>query len=973
MKTDILLRKITAGILSVTAALSSLFLPQLVTAAGSEDDYYPIEYDDAGIPSYSRYYDEYCGSIRPSAPVVIRGVDYESAKGGRFSCGSFSDGQTMHDNVLIWESTDGELTYTVNIPESGIYCMNLSYCPMRSDSPSVELELKIDGELPFDTAERLKLDRVWVSEHEIYKDSRGNQVRPPQVQQEKWCSSDIGDTDGLFGDPLIFYLEKGRHKLTFTSERAGLAIDEITLFPPAELPEYSAYAAAAGTETSRDTSGSALIRIEGEAAAYKSDANLYPTYDNSSYLVSPSDPVKMVYNTLGGGSWKQPLQSVTWKIPAEETVNGGWYRIGIKARQNQLRGFCSNRRLYIDGEVPCRELDDIKFGYGNDWSLTVPKTEQGDDIYVYLDGGQEHTLTLQCVPGGIGDPLRRLEEHIRELNGCYRKILMITGPVPDKYTDYYVHEKIPGLTDDMERISAGLKEIKKEIEALSRSSGSEAAAIENMAVILDKCTAHPLRIPDYMKQIKDSIASLSAWERSCRSQPLEIDYIELASADKEFSSVKEGLLKKIGFAVRSFIGSFFEDYTSLSDIDDAEAIEVWVSLGRDQAQAVKEMAESEFVAEYGIPVSVNLVSGGIVEASLAGKGPDVALFIGGEFPVNLAARGLLVDVSDTDMFPDFGEVKKRFQENAMTPYTYNGGVYGVPLSQSFPMMFYRTDILTELGFTSPPETWQELIDMLPAIQRNYMSVGLVLPPNNISPATETGHTFAMLMLQKGMNYYTPDLTASSFDTIEAVQAFEEWTDFYRKYSFEQTYDGFSRFRTGEYPILIANYTFFNQLTAAAPEIKGAWDFCPVPGTVRPDGTVSHAANSGGSGAVIFNKVKDKEAAWKFVKWFTDADTQVRYGTQIEGLMGTMGRFDTANVEALSRLSWSESEYSRLAAQQSELEEIPILPSSYAVTRNIMNAFREVVNEQENPRDTLIWYNRDINEEITRKRQELEAH
>ena len=37
----------------------------------------------------------------------------------------------------------------------------------------------------------------------------------------------------------------------------------------------------------------------------------------------------------------------------------------------------------------------------------------------------------------------------------------------------------------------------------------------------------------------------------------------------------------------------------------------------------------------------------------------------------------------------------------------------------------------------------------------------------------------------------------------------------------------------------------------------------------------------------------------------------------------------------------------------------------------MNAFRETVNNMENPRDTLIWYNRDINEEIARKRENLE--
>ena len=228
----------------------------------------------------------------------------------------------------------------------------------------------------------------------------------------------------------------------------------------------------------------------------------------------------------------------------------------------------------------------------------------------------------------------------------------------------------------------------------------------------------------------------------------------------------------------------------------------------------------------------------------------------------------------------------------------------------------------------------------------------------------------MLLLQKGQNYYNDNMTASALDTIEAVQSFEEWTDFYTKYCFEQTYDAFSRFRTGEYPIVIANYTFFNQLTAASPEIKGLWDFCPVPGTERADGTISHAANSNGAGAVIFKKAENKENAWEFVKWFTETETQVQYAAQIEGLLGTLGRFDTANVEALRRMSWSDGELERLTAQQEELEEIPVTPASYAVTRNIMNAFRETINEKENPRDTLIWYNKDINDEIARKRKNL---
>lgn len=937
------------------------------TAAAMAEDYYKIVPLDSELLTFGEYYDKYSAENRPDCENVLDADDVLCVNDGDISFGSYTDddGETR-SNVILWESSGGSVTFELEVQETGNYCLMTDYCPMISDSSDISLEMKIDGKLPYDTASRIILGRVWANEMDIYTDMRGNQVRPVQVQRSLWRSSVLGDTDGLFSEPLFVYLEKGRHELTLCSESAQLAIERLKLFNPKELPSYSEYASSVETLQAVEDTPSAMFRIEGENALYKSDPTLYPTYDNSSYLVSPSDPRKMVYNTLGGGNWKKALQTVTWEIPAEDIGEGGWYKIGIKARQDQIRGFDSNRRIYIDGKVPCRELDCVEFAYDTDWSAVSPKSG-GDYVYVWLEGGKSHTFAMEAVAGEIGDYLRRLESTVKELNGYYRRVLMITGPSPDKYTDYYVHEKIPELTESFGSISAELKDIQIGIESLSGSRGTEASVLENMAVILDKCTEKPLKIPSYLSQIKDGITSLSAWMRDNRDQPLEVDYIEFATADREFSGCHEKLGKTLKFGFESFIGSFFEDYTTLSDVTGEEAVEVWVALGRDQAQIVREMTENRFMQETGIPVSINLVTGGIVEAALAGKGPDVVLFLDGEFPVNLAARGLLTDVSQ---FEDFDEVKGRFQENAMTQYTYNGGCYGLPVSQSFPMMFYRTDILSELGYSSPPETWGELKDMLPALQRNYMSVGLVLPPNNISPATEAGHTFAMLLLQKGLSYYNEGQTASALDTVEAVQSFEEWTDYYTEYCFEQSYDAFSRFRTGEYPIVISNYTFFNQLTAASPEISGLWDFCQVPGTERSDGTVSHAANSNGTGAVIFNKMKNKENAWKFIKWFTETETQVQYAAQIEGLLGTMGRFDTANTEALGRMSWSEDELERLRTQQSALEEIPITPASYAVTRNIMNAFRETINERKNSRDTLIWYNRDINDEIERKRREL---
>ncbi len=973
LKSKKLWGRITAAFLSCivpTAPLTAygeLSYDDAFTYTANNSEYYTFKPIDADTSSYSEYLAMYSDKNRPESEIILKGTDFTSADNGSFSIGGYSVGDTARDNVLIWESSTGDVTYTINVPETGLYVLGISYAPLVSNSSKIEFSMKIDGKLPFDSASRLTLNRVWINETDIKTDSRGNEIRPAQIQHSMWQEAVISDPDGLVSEPLLFCLEKGSHEISFTSEHAEFVIEQLKFFIPENLPSYKEYTDSLNASHSDN---SQLIRIEGENAAYKSDASLSPSWDNTSYLTSPSDPVKLMYNTIGKDSWKKAMQTVTWEISEEEIGNGGWFRLGIKARQNQMRGFFSNRRIYIDGKVPCKELDCVEFFYDSNWNRVTPQTDSGEDIYVYLEGGQSHTITMECVTGAIGDSLRRLENSADELNDCYRKIIMITGISPDKYTDYYVHEKVDGLIEDFSRISAELKAIQADIEALSGTSGSEAAILDTTAAILDKCVKKPLKIPDYLSQIKNNISSITAWVREYRDQPLELDYIELAEKNAEFTDCEEKFGKSLSFGLKSFFGSFFEDYTTLSDVKDEEAVEIWVALGRDQAQIVKEMTENEFIPEYDIPISINLVTGGIVEASLAGKGPDAALFLGGEFPVNLAAREMLVDVS---RFPDFNNVSAQFQKNALTHYEYSGGTYGLPISQSFPMMFCRTDILLELGYNSPPETWTELIDMLPAIQRNYMNVGLILPPANISPATESGHTFAMLMLQKGKNYYNDGLTASTFNSVEAVQSFEEWTDFYTKYSFEQSYDAFTRFRTGEYPIVIQNYTFANQLEAAAPEISGLWEFFPVPGTVQADGSISHAANSSGSGAVIFNSAENKIGAWKFIKWFTSAETQAEYAMRAEGLLGTLGRFDTANTAALSQLSWSAEELDRLYDQQSELVEIPVIPSSYAVTRNIMNTFRETVNEGENPRDTLIWYNRDINGEIERKRENLEKY
>ncbi|MCL2036173.1 MAG: extracellular solute-binding protein [Oscillospiraceae bacterium] len=927
---------------------------------------------------YMYYFEEHGGKNKPDREIVIPMSEFSEV----------SADEELHEepdykiedyqgesNSLIWENDLGRFDYVFEVAESGIYNLEFLYYPRGGNNNAVELSVKIDGEHPFSATRNIELDKYWTNDGEIEQDARDNQLLPMQVLHKQWITYSVKDKEGLFNEPYFFYLEKGEHIITVEGIKInGVAFSSMTF---RNYPELKPYSDIKPTEqqlndtramTNKNEIGSNSILLQGENPYWRSSSELVPTYDRSTYQVSPSHPVKMRYNTVGNsGAWSKAGQSLTWEF---KTPAAGYYRFSAKVKQNTLRGFNANRRVLVNGEVPVEEFNTVQFPYSTRWYQQSFTDASGDDIYIYLEEGLNY-ITLEAVPGDIGAIMQRLEADLFTLNYFNRRILMVTGPNPDPYNPYHLDDQIPELLGEFTRIAENLRREKALIE--TQSSGSEAATLETMAVILERCVKNPDRIPLMQQSLKDNIGSLSAWIREASRQPLELDYIEIATVHENFGSAKVNFFLQLLFLWNGFIGSFFEDYTRL---DDREGLNVWVGLGRDQALALKQLVDSEYNSKpENKPVTINLVQGSILEATLAGKGPEVALFIGGDFPVQLAARNLTVDLSQ---FPDYNDiVSSRFTENLPTFFSYMGGVYGLPLTQNFPMMFYRTDILEDLEL-EPPESWDEFIDAIAILNRQYLEIGLLPPTSNLSSTIfEPGETFTMLQLQTGQNFYVEDKSRTTFDTEASVEAFTKWTRFYTVYQFNQSFDPFTRFRTGEMPIVIMPYTFYNQVSAAAPEIRGLWDFRHVPGTWHTDENgedyLNIAASSGATGGIIFNKTADKDAAWDFLKWLTSDDVQVRFGGIMESMLGPLGRYDTANINALEDLAWSAREVRRLTEQRDALVEIPMIPANYSATRHIKNAFRAVVNENQFPRFSLNSYNRDINAEITRKNRELASH
>ena len=292
----------------------------------------------------------------------------------------------------------------------------------------------------------------------------------------------------------------------------------------------------------------------------------------------------------------------------------------------------------------------------------------------------------------------------------------------------------------------------------------------------------------------------------------------------------------------------------------------------------------------------------------------------------------------------------------------------MPETQNFDMLFYRTDVFAELGLT-PPETWEEFYAAVEVLQKNNLGVG-VLETSTANAGVSSGiGFFDKMLLQRGGTYYTEDLTQTAFDTQAAYDAFEEWTELYTEYGLDRTFDFYSRFRTGDMPMGIMTYTMYNQLYAAAPEIRGLWAMTLVPGTRQEDGSILRTETAAGTGAVMLQG-GDREAAWEFLKWWAGDDVQTAYGTELEASLGVLARYDAANITAFNNLGWGDEEKAALSAQWEEVTDIMQIPGNYFISRCLTNAFRAVVDQEYNPVRALNTYNKDMNAEIERKRQEF---
>ena len=569
-------------------------------------------------------------------------------------------------------------------------------------------------------------------------------------------------------------------------------------------------------------------------------------------------------------------------------------------------------------------------------------------------------------------------------------------------------------------------------EIYKDGKSDKTGVIDTLVEQLNLFLENPNKVTKQLSSFSTNVSSLGTLLSTLQEFPLTVDYIAVYAADGDYEMKKanEGFFRSVWNSIVSFFYSFIIDYSEIGTLSDdkiAEGvqdieIEVWMTMGRDQANVIRKLIDTDFgkkifkINGKDSHVSVNLkLTGGdvLLRASLAGVGPEVAINVDSSLPVNYGLRGAALDLKEA-----FGEdyekhVNANFKPSSIRQFTFDGATYALPEKQLYMMMFVRTDIMADLygenWEDAVPQTWDEVLSMMTDLQTDALQFYL---PVNDAGASALNPAFVSMLYQRGGRLYSEDAKETGLLSEVAMDTFEYWTDFYTKYSFPKSASFLNRFRSGEMPIGISYYEMYNTLAVFAPEIRGDWAFYPVPGTagtITDDNNVTHeiinhTSVATGSGAIITakNAARDadkKYAAWEFLKWWTSMETQRDFGREMEGILGISARHATANYNAFQELAWPKADMDTLLKQwgvvtkptQTTLtidgevylyeeidgvkhlygvREIPQIAGSYITGREVENAYRKVINNNVNAKETLYKYAQNINNEIDRKRSEF---
>jgi len=881
-----------------------------------------------------------------------------------------SDGEVLEPDQMryVWMN-DSSLFLNVFMDVEGLYFIHMKYMSLSDSHIPIGLSIKLNSEdtSPYYEASQITLSTLWTeAEETLGVDRYGNDVSVTQKTFDVEQDVVLRDAQRLYQDGLSFYLTSGENTIEIEKISGELSLSQIRIEPKKTYVSYADYL------MSSEDSTSFITRIEAEESLYRNSSTIARGVSRDP-LVEPFSMTKLKLNVLGTDSYDVSGDAATWSSDIEDA---GWYYITLKTqilRQNAS----VYKTLYVNGEIPFDEAKHLAFSYSRDWQNLTLQSLEGEPLRIYLEPGD--LITLEVDSSLFTSVVEKLRMMTAEMSQVGLDVTKLTRNNTDQGIDWEMLDYFPNLNDDLSKWINELNEVSDVLRALYGFNGDAQiirdmeAAISKIIKIQEDINELPRRLTLLSTGSSSAVQLISNQLDNILKQPQVLDAIYLHTDLDAVPNPNSNFF--INFRV--FFARFFLSFVdqSYSDQATSEELEIWVNRSRQYVDLLQKITDDQFTKTSGIKVKISLINddGKLLLANSANQQPDAALGISAWIPNEYGMRGMLYDMSKAEGFSDVIDV---YNPEQLIPMTYDGKLFGLPETENFYVMFYRKDILEELDL-EVPSTWQDVLDMLPVLRRYGMSFYI---PLSSSSALKSFDSTAPFINQFEGKIYSDDGLSSAIDDENTIKALTFMTDLYREYSMPyQVPSFFNSFRYGDIPIGIGDFGMYLQLMNAASDISGLWDIALVPGiehevynteTEMVETVVNRSMGGAQQASIIFEKSEQKAEAWEFLTWWMSTETQILFSETLVNTLGTRYMWNSANLEAFESFRWNEEHKRIIMEQWTHLKEVPKIPGSYIIEREISNTWNSVVYDDANLRSTVSDALIKIDKELQRKMQEF---
>lgn len=853
----------------------------------------------------------------------------------------------------------GSLQIAFTIPDEGEYIFAFD-AAATAESRVPEVQMSIDGTFPASDFQRLLFPLYYRNSSDQFpKDRYGNDALIPQVRDVRWSTVWARDVEFSEAYPLRVALPAGEHQLDITLDEGEIYLGNIYIVPFVPYPDYQQYLA---LQSAAATSG-AMMTVEAELPTYKNETSVRPAPDRG-ITVTPYDTYCLLMNTLGGESWDLSGSTVYYELDVPEA---GLYAITLRAMQNSRGNFTVFRRIIVNGEVPFEELNAVAFPYSADW-IDVPLG--GETPYrIFLHEGI-NVIGIEATNAPYLQAIETIQEALLEINALALEIRRLTGNQHDVFREWTISDYIPDIDERLNTIAQNLIDDKDTLLSIDPSGASPEImtyqmAIDNLLFLADNVDEIPIYLTRLSEGTGSAAQQLASLLPLLQAQPLALDKIYIHSPDMVVQTPAPPFYVSVFEDFKRFVNSFQPDPYQTIGAGTGE-LEVWVNRPRQYVNVMQLMADSMFTTETGIRVKFSIMpdESKLILANAANTQPDVALGVSTHIPYELAVRNALYDLRS---FPDFDSYIDIFSPGALLGYIIDNSVYAIPETQDVWVTFYREDVLNSLNIPVP-QTWDEVISILPELQRYGMNYNTALSSGS---GQKNYLLTAPYLFNYGAELYSDGGFATGLQSEEAIAAIEFMADSFTIYGMPLTTSSFYQsFRDGDVPIGISNLETYIKLTSAAPELSGLWNIDLYPATVLADGTENRWATGSAQTGIIFQNTNMPDEAWQFLQWWMSTEVQSSFQEQLIMNYGRDYLWFSANLEAFGQLDIPDEHREVILEQWQWVQEPIRLPGGYMQERELSNIWNRIVFDGVNARVAIDRAIIAINREITRKMEEF---